>query len=207
MAKLDYTKERKDLYAPSAGQITIVDVPEFAFLSIEGEGAPDSEAYHAAVEALYAVAYGVKFAVKKAADGIDYRVLPLEGLWSWGEGQESYPGDRSLWRWTAMIRQPGFVTQAIVDAAKTAAAKKKSLPALPLMRFSVLEEGRCVQLLHIGPYAAEHDAILRMRQFIVEHGLRWRGPHHEIYLSDPGRTAPEKLRTVLREPVEPGSAA
>ena len=202
--KLELKKERKDLYQPSPKKPVIIDVPEMAFLMIDGAGNPNTHPdYQAAVEALYGTAYTVKFACKKAL-GRDFVVMPLEGLW-WGMPLNKAvltEADKGQFQWTMMIRQPDFVTAEMVRDAAAEAARKKDLPALEGLRFERYAEGLSVQAMHIGPYDAEGPLIARMHQFAFNEGYRLHGKHHEIYLGDPRRTALEKLKTVLRQPVE-----
>jgi hypothetical protein len=206
--KLDLRKELKHLYAPSAKDVSTVTVPDLAFLMIDGAGDPNvAPAYQQAVEALYTTAYTLKFASKKTA-GIDYQVMPLEGLWwlpEMGEryGDVQFDADKSLWRWTMMIAQPGHITDADVTAAIAEARRKKPLPAIDQLRFEHFEEGLAVQILHIGPYDAEKANIDRLHARIAELDHEPCGKHHEIYLSDPRRSAPEKLRTIIRQPMKP----
>jgi len=198
--KIDHRIGLRQLYAPG-GEPAIVDVPELAFLMIDGHGDPNASAeYSEAVEALYTVAYAAKFAVRRT-DGIDYRVMPLEGLW-WASDMSAFTrGDKSDWDWTMMIMQPGPATPEIVEEARAKAAKKKPLDAIARLRFERFAEGPAAQIMHIGPYAAEGPAIQRLHAFIADQGYERAGKHHEIYLNDPRRCAPEKLKTVLRQPV------
>lgn len=201
MAKIDYKKELGTLYNPSAKVAALVDVPTMNFLKIDGAGDPNgSPTYQAAVEALYAVSYTLKFMVKKGPTGLDYGVMPLEGQW-WVDNLADFSyDDRRHWHWTMMIMQPDVVTAEMVEAARQEVAKKKGLD-LAGLRFEVLDEGRAAQILHLGPYSEEPATVACLHQFIAEQSLQPRGKHHEIYLSDPNRTAPEKLKTVLRQPV------
>ncbi len=200
MPKLDYKREQPDLYTASAKRPALVTVPALNFLMIDGRGDPNTSAeYQAAVEALFAVAYTLKFDVKRRA-GLDYGVLPLEGLW-WVDDLRDLD-DRAQWQWTMMIRQPAPVTAALVRAAVAATAAKKTLSALPGLRFEKYTEGRAAQVLHNGPYSAEKPTITALHAFIQAGGYQLRGRHHEIYLSDARRTAPAKLKTILRQPVE-----
>ena len=171
------------------------------FLMIDGQGDPNTaRAYTEAVEALYAVAYKIKFASKKQLQK-DFTVMPLEGLW-WAEDMSTFDAqNKASWLWTAMIMQPDWIDADMVERAKEAAAQKKELPALPKMRFETLAEGLAVQILYTGPYADEAPTIARLHTFIHENGYQRVGKHHEIYLSDPRRVAPEKLKTVIRQPV------
>lgn len=201
MKKIDHKKELKHLYGPPAKKVSVVDVRPMSFLMIDGQGDPNtSQAYQEAVGALYSVAYTLKFMVKKGEMAIDYKVMPLEGLW-WTEDMSQFTmDDKGAWMWTAMIMQPDFVTAELVEAAKDQAQKKKGLAAIALIRSEVLHEGRAAQIMHIGPYAEEAPTIEKLHEFIAAQGSTLSGKHHEIYLSDPNRTAPEKLKTVVRQP-------
>ena len=200
--KLDFKRELKELYGPRAGGPVIVDVPELLFLRVDGMGDPNtSRDYREAVEALFAVSYRVKFAVKRSADGIDYGVMPLEGLW-WVDDMSTFPlDDKSGWSWTAMIMQPDVVTDELVRRSIAEASKKKPLPAATKLRLERFGEGLAAQVLHLGPYSAEGPMIERLHAFVAEAGYRPSGKHHEIYLSDPSRADPAKLRTIIRQPV------
>jgi hypothetical protein len=202
MQKVDLRKQLKHLYNPSGREVTVVDVPPMNYLMIEGEGNPNtSEDYAHAVEALYAVSYALKFIFKRGADAIDYAVMPLEGLW-WADDMTRFSvDDKAAWRWTAMILQPEFVTEELVQEAKNQVEKRKGpLPVFPKMRFESFHEGRVAQIMHHGPYSEEGPTIARLHEFIEERGHELRGKHHEIYLGDPRRTAPERLKTVIRQP-------
>jgi hypothetical protein len=201
MAKIDLKKEYKNLYAPSARQVVEVDVPEFIFLMIDGMGDPNSSLeYSQAVEALFSVSYKAKFMLKKGASAIDYAVMPLEGLW-WADDMSAFiSNDKSNWKWTMMIMQPAFVEQKIIDEAISEVLKKKSNPAICELRFQAFTEGRCAQILHIGPFSEEGPTIQRVHSYIDEHS-EINGKHHEIYLSDIRRAAPEKWKTIIRQPM------
>jgi hypothetical protein len=199
--KIDLAREWKDLYAPSAKEPVLVDVPEFVFLMIDGTGDPNTApAYQDAVATLYAVAYPLKFAIR-AATGRDYALPPLEGLWWVEGGGDPFAVDRQGWRWTMMLRLPDEATPELIAEARTKAAKKVSAETLTRLRAEQFREGQAAQVMHVGPYAAERPTIERLHAFIAEQGLTPVGRHHEIYLGDPRRTAPEKLRTILRQPV------
>lgn len=189
------------LYRPPADQFVEVDVPELPFLMIDGRGAPEGEEYVAAVGALYAVSYGFKFASRVRLH-IDYTVGPLEGLW-WTEPESAFATTpREQWQWTLMIRQPDWIEAADVETSIQRAVHKT--PAVAGLRFVHWREGRSVQILHLGPYAGEAPTIARLHQeYLPAHGLVPAGHHHEIYLSDPRRSAPATWRTVLRQPVAP----
>ena len=179
----------------------LVDVPELGFLMIDGQGDPNtSTRFPQAVQALYGVSYTLKFALKHAG-GPDYRIAALEGLW-WAEDMSSFAlEDKSAYEWTLMIRQPDAVTPGLVEKAAAEVAEKKQLPAARELRLQRFAEGRAAQVLHLGPYAAEAPTIERLHAFIADQGLERRGRHHEIYLGDPRRAAPERLRTIIRQPV------
>jgi len=200
MNKIDFKKELKHLYNPSAKAAVVVDVPPLNFLMIDGQGDPNTAvAYKEAVEALFSLSYALKFMVKKEL-GVDYAVMPLEGLW-WVEDMSRFSlNDKSAWQWTAMIMQPEYIVADLVEVARTQLARKKKLPALPRLRLETLHEGQAAQILHLGPYAAEAPTIEKLHQFITAQSGQRLGKHHEIYLNDPNRTAPEKLKTVIRQP-------
>jgi hypothetical protein len=196
-------KARERLYK-AGREPQLVDVPALHFLMVDGEGDPNTApAYREAVEALFALAYALKFALKRTG-GPDERVSPLEGLW-WSDDMGAFAVERrGDWRWTMMIAQPEAVTPALVVATLDEVRRKKALPALDRLRFAPYAEGRAAQILHLGPYAAEGPTIARLHAFIREQGLTFDGrvqKHHEIYLSDPRRAAPERMRTILRQPV------
>jgi hypothetical protein len=203
MSKVDFKKELEHLYRPSAKAFTVVDVPPMQFLMADGHGDPNTaRAYQEAVEALYAVAYKLKFMSKRQLEK-DYVVPPLEGLW-WAEDMEAFTvgRDKSAWDWTMMIMQAAWITSEMFVEAIQQVQKTKGLPALPGIRLETYHEGLSVQILHLGPYDDEGPTLHRMHyEFIPQSGYEMAGKHHEIYLSDPRRVAPEKLRTVLRQPV------
>ena len=203
MDKIDYKKEFKNLYNPPSKEVVIVDVPAFNFLMIDGMGDPStSQEYKDAVETLFAVAYALKFMVKKGKSPVDYGVLPLEGLW-WADDMNSFvAGNRDLWKWTSMIMQPKFVTEALFREAVEQVKKKKNPPALPKLRFESFPEGLSAQTMYIGPYSAEKSTVEKIHHFIKENGYEPNWKHHEIYLSDPRKSAPEKMKTVLRQPIK-----
>jgi hypothetical protein len=198
--KIDFKKELKFLYNPSAKEVSIVDVPGMNFLLIEGEGAPSSQQYIDAVQTLYPLAYSLKFMVKKSK-GVDYGVLPLEGLW-WVQDMTQFSVDRKdKWRWTAMIMQPKYITQTdfknVVEQGK-----QKNLPAIDKVQFELFHEGKAAQIMHLGPYSAEATNIQKLHETIKSNGQQLSGKHHEIYLNNPNKTTPEKLKTILRQPMK-----
>jgi hypothetical protein len=203
MKKIDYKKELKHLYRPSAREVGIVSVPAMNFLMIDGQGDPNtSREYSDAIEALYALSYALKFMIKKGVLAVDYGVMPLEGLW-WIDDMSQFDiADKSNWQWTAMIMQPEYVTHDLFTAACEQVKKKKNPTALSRVRFASFCEGKAVQIMHIGPFSEEGPTVDRVHQFIQENGYRQAGKHHEIYLSDIRKAAPEKWKTVIRQPIE-----
>ncbi len=202
MEKINYKKELKHLYKASAKKQVIIDVPRMNFLMIDGEGSPDSEEYQNALAALYPLAYTIKFAIKKGEIAKDFGVMPLEGLW-WADDYSVFAsGDKDQWKWTMMIMQPDLVTTEIVEEAFERVRQKKSPIALDKVRFESFEEGKVAQILHIGPFSEEIPVIEALHQFIKNEGYQLSGKHHEIYLTDIRRAAPENWKTILRMPVE-----
>jgi hypothetical protein len=201
MDKIDLKKELKNLYNPSAKEVTVVDVPVMNFLLINGECAPTSPQYSEAIESLFNVAYALKFMVKKSK-GIDYVVMPLGGLW-WVDDMTKFSADRKDdWKWTAMIMQPQYVTEEDVNLAVEQVKKKKNPVALSKVRFESFKEGSAAQIMHVGPFSAEGPTIAKIHAHIQNSGHVLSGKHHEIYLNNPAKTAPEKLKTVLRQPLK-----
>jgi hypothetical protein len=203
MSKIDFKRQLKHLYAPSKKAFSLVEVPAMNFLMIDGHGDPNSApAYGEAVEALYAVAYKIKFASKKEL-GRDYVVPPLEGLW-WAEDMDRFAvrRDKSQWDWKMMIMQPEWIGRDLFESTREGVERQKGLAGLAKLRLERFDEGLSVQILHLGSYDDEGPTLHRLHhEFMPENGLTFNGKHHEIYLSDPRRVAPEKLKTVLRQPV------
>lgn len=201
MMKIDLKKQLKQFYGPAGTAFTLVDVPALNFLQIDGQGNPNTApAYREAVEALYGLAYYLKFSLKKSPAGSDFTVMPLEGLW-WADDMSQFTSlSKDSWKWTMMILQPEAITPAMFASAVAEVSKKKQLPALPLVRFEPYQEGLAGQVLYTGAYADEGPTIARLHDFIHQQGYQLRGKHHEIYLSDPRKTAPEKLKTIIRQP-------
>lgn len=207
MKKIDFRQEMKELYAPSSKEFSVVDVPEMSFLMVDGEGNPNTaKAYSDAIEALYSVSYGLKFASKKEL-GIDYVVAPLEGLW-WADDPSAFTKRaKDEWRWTMMIMQPRWITPEMVEQTLATTKAKKSLAALALLRFERYAEGKSVQIMYIGSYDEEAPTLLRLHnEYMPGHGLDFNGHHHEIYIGDPRKAEPAKLKTILRQPVKPQAA-
>ena len=204
MAKIDLKKQYKDLYNTGKKSLNpfLIDVPSLSYLMIDGTGDPNnSERFQLATGALYATAYGIKFASKE--DGRDFTVMGLEGLW-WADDPTVFKLDtKEGWLWTLMILQPEWITAGVVDDALSAAVKKGKIDEnlAGQVTFELLEEGKSAQILHLGPYADETPTIERLHGFVESEGYELRGKHHEIYMSDPRRVAPEKMKTILRHPV------
>jgi hypothetical protein len=200
--KIDLRKTHAKEYAASL-QPALVEIGQAQYVCIPGQGDPSGAAYAAALAALYAVAYGIKMPYKKAT-GTDYAVGMLEGLW-WGDVSstaEFIKLPRSAWRWKMLIRTPEFIAQQHLNEAVASALRKGKGDAVERVTLETLHEGACAQLLHVGSYISEADhSIPALHAFIDSQGLRFNGLHHEIYLSDPRKVAPEKLKTILRQPV------
>lgn len=205
MDTYDIKKAFPALYAPKPGDFHVVEVPELSFLMTDGHGDPNVSAVYAeAVEALFSLSYAVR-AIAKRELGRVHAVGPLEGLWSADDPRAFVAGDKSAWDWTMMISQPAWITVENIETA-TKKAQNKALAALDRVRFAPYTEGASVQMLHIGSYDSEAPVLARLHdEYLPEHGLTFNGRHHEVYLSDPRRTAPVKLRTILRQPVAPVS--
>ena len=201
MEKRDLKRELAHLYRPSPREVVAVEVPPMNFLMVDGEGDPNTTgAYAEALEALFSLAYALKFVVKKSALAIDYSVMPLEGLW-WAEDMSSFTsGDRSAWQWTMIIMQPEFITPDMVDETTEAVQQKKAPIALSRIRFATFEEGTAAQTMHLGPFSDEGPTISRVHDFIEASGHRLSGKHHEIYLSDIRKAHPSKWKTIIRQP-------
>ena len=201
MQKINFKKRLKNIYNPPANDFTLVNVPSMQFLMIDGQGDPNkSQDFMDAIQTLYSVSYKLKFA-SKVNPGKDYTVPPLEGLW-WADDMKAFTtSDKDSWKWTLMIMQPGWITAEMVEQAKIKAAKK-DLRALEKLRFENFNEGLSVQILYFGSYADEGPVIAKMhREWMPANGYQATGKHHEIYLSDARKVAPEKLKTILRQPV------
>jgi hypothetical protein len=207
MSQLDLRKQWKHLYAPAAGKVALVDVPDLKFLMIDGciepgEAPGTSPAFGEAMAALYGAAYTLKFMSKlREDDPIDYPVMALEGLW-WVEDGKFDITVKDNWGYTLMIMQPDHTTQEMFAEALAQVAKKKPNPVLSRLRLASFCEGLCVQTMHLGPYATEPATVEKMQRWAAENGYQMTGKHHEIYLGDPRRAEPEKLKTVLRHGVE-----
>ena len=202
MDKVDFKKELKNFYSAKVGKPVVVEMPKMNYLMIDGLGDPNtSKEYIDAIQTLYPVAYTIKFMCKKEL-GKDFGVMPLEGLW-WSKDMQFNMENKDDWQWTAMIMQPEVVTKKIFDQAIKQVAEKKDLKSLSKLRFESYDEGRAAQVMYVGPYAEEGSTIQALHAFIKEQGGKFTAKnkhHHEIYLGDPRRTAPEKLNTIIRQP-------
>jgi hypothetical protein len=202
MKEIDYRKEFKKFISPKVGKVETVTLPAMNFLMIDGKGDPNtSAAYQDAVGALYSAAYTLKFMFKKELE-INYNVMALEGLW-WVPDMDLFSvEDKDAWLWTMMLFTPDFVTQAHFIRAVEVLKVKKPNPALGSLRLETSEEGICAQVMHIGPYAAEKPTVDLLHGYIHENGYQLTGKHHEIYMGDPRKAAPEKLKTIIRQPMK-----
>jgi hypothetical protein len=179
----------------------LLDVPEVVYLSIAGQGEPGGDVFTDKIGALYGIAFTVKMR-RKFAGKQDYAVCKLEALWGAEDGGEDWAAlPKSAWRWHLLIRTPAFVTASDLEQAVAVLLERGKSPSVRDVRLESIVEGRCVQMLHVGPYDQEHVTVARMKSLAEEHGLKFHGRHHEIYLSDPRRVAPERLRTILRHSV------
>ncbi len=202
---IDYKKTQKELYLLKTTP-SVIDVPRMTFITVEGKGDPNtSDEYATAVELLYGLSYSIKMGSKSI---LEYVVLPLEGLWSVDDdfrGGGASISDKGKFIWTMMIRQPDFVTADIFEAAKVALAKKKTNLDTSKAKLETITEGLCVQVMHIGSYDDEPATVAALDGFAIENGyvldINDIRRHHEIYISDPRKSAPAKLKTVLRHPI------
>ncbi|HHG91124.1 MAG TPA: hypothetical protein ENJ90_11705 [Devosia sp.] len=200
MEKLDFKKKLKELYQPTHKDFSVVTVPDMLFAMIDGEGAPEGENFAQSVKWLYSTIYPIKFAAKKKM-GKDFVMAPLEGLW-WADDMDDFiKGNRNKWKWRLMIVLPEWTSEQMFEEGVVKGEEKLGKRPESL-RLEMFEEGLAVQIMHIGPFADEAPVIARMHQdFLPANGFVENGYHHEIYLNDARRTAPEKLKTVLRQPV------
>ena len=197
--KIDLVRVYKDYYKGTK-KPQVLSFGQVPYLTIKGQGEPAGIEFSDKISLIYPMAYGVKKICK--LEGNDFAVPKLEALW-WVEGsKEPRKTPKSQWRWKLMIRMPDFVTAKIVETARQEVFKKKKID-LKDLKFETLNEGKCVQVMHLGPYSKEHETIDLMEEFIQKNSLKPNGFHHEIYLSDPNKTSPEKMKTILRQPVKP----
>ena len=201
MEKINYKKKLQHLYKPSVKEVEIVEVPQMNFLMIDGDGGPNHPTFQNAIEVLFPLSYTLKFMIKKSDIGIDYGVLPLEGLW-WADDMSSFIKDKKDdWKWTLMIMQPELITNEMVVEAVNQVRVKKNPTSLPLVRFESINEGKVAQIMHIGPFSEEGPTVQKLHSFIEDSGKKIIGKHHEVYLSDIRRAAPEKWKTIIRQPM------
>lgn len=207
MEKLDLRKQLSYLYQPTSKQVEVVEVPPLNFVMLDGQieaagGPSQSPAFQIALEALYGISYTLKFTSKlRKENPIDYTVMALEALW-WVEGAEFNINQLVGWCYTAMMLQPDHITEGMFMDALVQLRKKKPNPALDLLRFETFHEGLSMQIMHIGPYSTESVTLAKMDAYAKENGYLKRGKHHEIYLGDPRRSDPARLKTVLRHPIQ-----
>lgn len=199
--KLDLKRELKELYTAPKNEVQWVRPTKLKYLMVDGQGDPNTAAeYREAVEALFSVAYTLKFMVKKSEQPISHTVMPLEGLW-WAQDMTRFSVERKAeWMWTLMILQPSCITKPLVARARSELAKKKMLPALSKVRLENLIEGPSVQVLHVGPFSEEGPAIQKLHSAITQAGYTLAGKHHEIYLSDIRKAQPARWKTIIRQP-------
>lgn len=209
MIKIDYKKELKHLYLPSAKKVQLVEVPSMQFAMIDGRklaglAVAESTEFQNAMTALYGISYTLKFNSKlRKVNPIDYTVMALEGLWWTESGEFDFDKDNEDWLFTMMMMQPEHITQEMFQEGIAQVREKKGdNHAFDHLRLEAFHEGLCIQIMHIGPYAEEPATIEKMESFAEENGYSYRGKHHEIYIGDPRRAKPEKLKTVLRQPVQ-----
>jgi hypothetical protein len=201
MEKINYKKKLQHLYKPSVKEVEIVEVPQMNYLMIDGDGGPNHPTFQNAIEVLFPLSYTLKFMIKKSDIGIDYGVLPLEGLW-WADDMSSFIKDKKDdWKWTLMIMQPELITNEMVVEAVNQVRVKKNPTSLPLVRFESINEGKVAQIMHIGPFSEEGPTVQKLHSFIKDSGKKIIGKHHEVYLSDIRRAAPEKWKTIIRQPM------
>jgi hypothetical protein len=201
MEKLDLKKQFKALYNPSPKEPSIIEIPPLSYIMVDGHGNPNtSPIYAEAIQTLYGLAYTLKFHVKKILER-DYGVMGLEGLWWVSDMRDFSTSRKEDWDWTMMILQPDFITPALFEEAKKQAAAKGKAPMADKARLEPYLEGTSVQIMYFGPYAEEGPTIARMHAFAKDQGYALNGKHHEIYMNDARRTAPEKLKTVIRQPI------
>ncbi|MBT3239339.1 MAG: hypothetical protein HON98_02415 [Chloroflexi bacterium] len=198
MSKLDLSKKYKEFFTAKKDPV-LIDVPPTSYIMIDGRGEPGGEEYVAKVGALYNMAYKVKFQAKEMEK--DFVVCKLQGLW-WFDDYNKPTPPREEWNWTMMLRQPEYVTEEMVAKALEMAYSKKPVEELKEVKLVEYHEGLSAQIMHYGPYSEEEPTIERLHNFVAEQGFNLRGKHHEVYLKDPFRSAPEKLLTIIRHPVE-----
>jgi hypothetical protein len=199
VTKLDLRKTLKSLFSPPAGDVQLLKIPSMKYIMVDGKGEPGGDSFQQGVGAIYNVAYTMKFRSKKLLKK-DYNVMALEGLW-WMKGKIDQTR-RKDWLWTLMSVVPDFVTPRMFSESVEEVKERKNPPGVDKVRLESFDEGLCVQTMHVGPYSTESESIARLDSYAKDHGYRMVGKHHEIYLGDPRRSAPSKLRTIIRHPVQ-----
>ena len=203
MKKIDFKKEFRTLYSASPKKVAYLEVPDMKFLLVEGKGHPDGNPeFQEAVGSLYGTVYTLKFMLKKNPElqpenYFDYVVPPLEAIW-WMDGQEFDVEKKDEWKWACMIMQADYVTDFLIDKSINELKEKKDSPALDKLQFKTVSGGKAVQMLHVGPYDQVQVTIEKIIAELDNHGFKCKGKHHEIYLSDPRKVPPEKLKTIVR---------
>ena len=203
MKKIDFKKELKNLYSASSKNVCLVEVPKMNYLMIEGIGNPNtSTEYKEAIEALFTLAYAIKFLIRKGELQYDYGVMPLECLW-WVDDMNKFDvNKKDDWKWMAMIMHPNMVNKEIVEMGIEQVKRKKNPNALHKIKFDSYHEGKAAQIMHIGPFTEEGPTIQKVHNFIAENNYSIKGKHHEIYLSDIRRASPEIWKTIIRQPID-----
>lgn len=200
----DFKKEYKYLFASKAGKPEMVEVPPFKYLMVDGQGDPNTaKEFEEKIGLIYGLAYTIKFIMKKDKDHpFEFKVPPFSGLWC-AEDMNAFvqEGRKHEWTWTLMILMPDQVTQEIFEKGKAELVKKKNPPYADDARFEIYDEGKCAQILHLGPYSQEGPTIKTLHDFLQDQGYTFNGRHHEIYIGDPRKSKPEKLKTIIRQPV------
>jgi len=202
MSKIDFKKEFKELYSSKKDKVSFIDVPKLKYLSIEGKGDPNTaQEYQDAIETLMSVSFKTKFIMKKEYDK-DYVVMPLEGLWYADNMDDFVTDNKSNWKWNSLIMQPDFIKKEHINQAIDDAIQKKDLNSIKKLKFIKLNEGLSAQIMHIGPFSNESSTVEKLHNSIKDNDYSFNGLHHEIYLSDIRRSKPEKLRTIIRQPIK-----
>jgi len=205
MKKIDFKKELKEFYNPPKNKPTIIEVPERNYIMISGVGNPNTSLeFQESIEALFSVSYNLKFMIKKSNHEIDYGVMPLEGLWWCDDMTQFSVHNKDIWKWTIMILQPDFITMEHFEDGVLKVKEKKGLSRVSDLQFSIYEEGLSVQMMHIGPFSTEDQTLAKMEELMAVEGFKKTGKHHEIYLNDFRKVNPEKMKTILRQPVRRG---
>jgi hypothetical protein len=199
MEKTDLVKQDKEYYSAKK-KPELRKFSELIFLTISGKGEPAGIEFTKAVEALYPLAYGIKKICKQ--EEMDFAVPKLDGLWWVNSEKNALEIPKTEWHWKLLIRMPDFVTAKTFEQAKIDVIEKKGIEKISEILFEKITEGKCMQILHIGPYSTEPESINLMKEYMEQNGLVEHGLHHEIYLSDPRKTVPEKMKTILRQPVK-----